>query len=157
MKKKGGSVLSWANKAVTFGSLAVFVVIGTHYLRSCRAIAIEKGEADVVTHLVLFRSALFTQYGHDPKKYPLDLGSLNEPKSGVPGPWEVYFDNGLPPAPRKPDVPHPSTEEIEYFESFLPKDTGKWGYVNNPKDAGFGTLFIDCTHTDSNGRNWSLF
>jgi hypothetical protein len=34
------------------------------------------------------------------------------------------------------------------------RDTGKWGYLADPKDSAFGTVFIDCTHTDSQGAYW---
>ncbi|MBI4803112.1 MAG: hypothetical protein HY796_11365 [Elusimicrobia bacterium] len=37
------------------------------------------------------------------------------------------------------------------------KDTGGWGYVNDPKSRDFGTIFIDCAHRDEKGRSWSEF
>jgi len=34
------------------------------------------------------------------------------------------------------------------------KDTGRWGYVQGGAGACQAYVFIDCTHTDSNGREW---
>jgi len=32
------------------------------------------------------------------------------------------------------------------------KDSGHWGYVNDPKSPCWGGIFIDCTHKDADGR-----
>jgi len=34
------------------------------------------------------------------------------------------------------------------------RDTGKWGYVADPKSPCGGMVFVDCTHTDSKGNSW---
>lgn len=34
------------------------------------------------------------------------------------------------------------------------RDTGKWGYVADPKAPCRGQLFVDCTHRDSKGSAW---
>lgn len=41
------------------------------------------------------------------------------------------------------------------------KDTGGWGYVNDPKASCYGTVFVDCSHktTDSKGQEkvWAAY
>jgi uncharacterized RDD family membrane protein YckC len=41
------------------------------------------------------------------------------------------------------------------------KDTGGWGYVNDPKASCYGTVFVDCSHetTDSQGQKkvWATY
>ncbi len=34
------------------------------------------------------------------------------------------------------------------------KDTGGWAYVADPKSPMFGTVIVDCTHSDSRGNQW---
>ena len=36
-------------------------------------------------------------------------------------------------------------------------DTGGWSYNNLSTDANFGAIFVNCTHTDSKGNNWSTY
>lgn len=52
---------------------------------------------------------------------------------------------------------HRATRAVKYYPALEFRDTGGWGYVNNPKDRDFGALYIDCTHRDSGGRYWSWF
>lgn len=35
------------------------------------------------------------------------------------------------------------------------KDTGQWLYVADPESDFFGTVKVDCTHTDSRGMRWN--
>lgn len=34
------------------------------------------------------------------------------------------------------------------------RDTGRWGFIRAPKDDCNGSVFVDCTHKDSKGREW---
>ncbi|MBI4676932.1 MAG: hypothetical protein HY748_05060 [Elusimicrobia bacterium] len=36
-------------------------------------------------------------------------------------------------------------------------DTGRWGYVSEPRGRDFGAFFINCTHTDSRGSAWDSY
>jgi len=36
-------------------------------------------------------------------------------------------------------------------------DSGGWGYVGDPDDPAYGAVFIDCTHTDSQGVAWDQY
>jgi prepilin-type N-terminal cleavage/methylation domain-containing protein len=34
---------------------------------------------------------------------------------------------------------------------------GGWAYNNGSTDANFGSLFVNCTHTDTKGSTWSTY
>lgn len=34
---------------------------------------------------------------------------------------------------------------------------GSWGYDASKADQGWGTVWVNCTHTDTNGKNWSTY
>ncbi|MBI5623529.1 MAG: hypothetical protein HY924_07115 [Elusimicrobia bacterium] len=38
-----------------------------------------------------------------------------------------------------------------------PDDAGGWLYNADPKDKGFGTVLVNCTHTDSKGTVWTAY
>lgn len=40
---------------------------------------------------------------------------------------------------------------------FSPLDLGNWLYDSTPGDPGFGTVWVDCTHTDTKGSVWTLY
>ncbi len=55
---------------------------------------------------------------------------------------------------------HKRTDEVFYltsaqYRSGALKDEGGWAYVN--EGANKGAVFINCTHTDSRGRQWSSY
>ncbi len=54
-----------------------------------------------------------------------------------------------------PGTGHPVTREVEFVQSRAGVDTGKWLYVNNPKNPFYGKVRINCTHRDSRGFRWS--
>ncbi|MFH2201595.1 MAG: hypothetical protein ABIJ96_00625 [Elusimicrobiota bacterium] len=91
--------------------------------------------------------------------YPADLGTVGASlyNKRIPRIWsgDDVTDSFFP--ARRPDVPHPFSAEVEYFDERIPRDSGRWGYVSNPTDANFGTVFVDCTHTDSRGDLWHTY
>ena len=54
-------------------------------------------------------------------------------------------------------APHPKTRAVTYHATRSPLDTGGFGYVNNPYDPDYGTLWLDCTHTDPRGAAWASY
>lgn len=54
-----------------------------------------------------------------------------------------------------PGTGHPTTREVEFVQARAGVDTGKWLYVNNPKNPFYGKVRINCTHRDSQGFRWS--
>jgi hypothetical protein len=120
--------------------------------------ALSVGESDIRIGLGPIRSALSIYYGDTNGNYPANLRRLTRDGKylrEIPLLWSVYADHALP--PRRPDVPHPLTRKVAHYPSFTPRDSGRWGYVDDPKDANFGTVFIDCTHTDSRGSAWTSY
>ncbi|GAG09095.1 unnamed protein product [marine sediment metagenome] len=37
------------------------------------------------------------------------------------------------------------------------RDTGGWGYVNDSASPDWGSVFVNCTHTDSRGKVWYTY
>jgi hypothetical protein len=65
-------------------------------------------------------------------------------------------------------LPHSDSPLVQYFGNevcrgtinarpapVMLKDTGHWGYVNDPKSACAGAVFVDCTHVDFRGTSWA--
>ena len=61
------------------------------------------------------------------------------------------------PALALPSTGHPITREVEFADDAVPVDSGKWLYVNNPKNPFYGKIRINCTHTDSRNARWSKY
>ena len=91
--------------------------------------------------------------------------------AGIPAPnrdgallLRARGSSGKLPSPSFPE--HPSAEGIEKYggegcrlsegghallDGATLRDTGRWGYIADPKSACAGLLFYDCTHADSVG------
>jgi F0F1-type ATP synthase membrane subunit c/vacuolar-type H+-ATPase subunit K len=65
-------------------------------------------------------------------------------------------------------LPHGPTTGVEYYGNEichgatnlhpvreLLRDTGRWGYVADPKSPCWGMVFIDCSHPDFKGGHWA--
>lgn len=92
------------------------------------------------------RSALNIYYG-DNSAFPADdLSSLTLEKR--------YIDNL--PLVKLPGTTHPDNRHVTVGASTAAAvtDTGGWAYVNDPASASYGTLLINCSHGDSNGKRW---
>ena len=91
------------------------------------------------------RSALSIYYGDMEGVYPDDPNSLTTngkylaaiPKSKAPNyhPDSSMFTNG----------------------DGSPTDSGGWNYNNVVGDANFGTVFVNCTDTDTKGSVWTSY
>lgn len=49
---------------------------------------------------------------------------------------------------------HEASSEVHPMSN---EDTGGWGYSGWPGDEREGQVWINCTHTDSNGRAWNSY
>ncbi|UCE50461.1 MAG: hypothetical protein JSW47_09910 [Phycisphaerales bacterium] len=49
---------------------------------------------------------------------------------------------------------HPVTDECLTLENKVVNDTGKWVYIYNPGHESHGSVYIDCNHVNSFGRQW---
>lgn len=95
-------------------------------------------------NLGALRSALSIYYGDMEGEYPSKLESLT-----ISGKY-------LPSIPRAKALPdHPGSSAVHNGPA--PDDSGGWFYNNVPSDTGFGTLMINCTHTDAKGSAWTVY
>lgn len=54
-------------------------------------------------------------------------------------------------------TPHRMSSGTAVYPTKVGRDSGLWGYVNEPSDPYWGTVYIDCTHTDLTGKTWSSY
>ncbi|MFA6030679.1 MAG: hypothetical protein WC969_12550 [Elusimicrobiota bacterium] len=102
-------------------------------------------EGGNITSLGSIRSALSVYYGDHEGKYPAELSEL------------TAGGRYLSALPELRGTPHAPTDETAYYSDVRSSDTGRWGYVNEPASKDFGTVWVDCTHTDMKERNWTQF
>lgn len=115
-------------------------------------------EAKTKSNLVTLRSAISIYYADAESRFPSSLDEL-VPKYTIAIPELDLTD-------------HPGVRGVEYYGSEACirisdysgkidgnglKDTGKWGYVNDEKSPCWGTVFVDCIHTDSKDAAWCDF
>lgn len=111
------------------------------------------GEGATKGRLGSLRAGISIYYGDTNGQYPATLDAL------VP----KYVQKIQLPAVQE----HPGAAGVEIYGAEVcggPKgldiapekarDTGKWGYVADPKAPCYGTIFVDCTHRDSKGSAW---
>ncbi len=95
-------------------------------------------------NLGAIRSALSIYYGDKQGNYPSHLETLL-----IGGKYLSL----LPQA--KPGKWHEDSNHIVLGSE--PTDVGGWLYNNNPTDPNWGTLVVNCTHTDSRGSVWTSY
>ncbi|MFH2201597.1 MAG: hypothetical protein ABIJ96_00635 [Elusimicrobiota bacterium] len=113
----------------------------------------KRAEGRVKGSLGMMRTALSIYYGDNEEVYPADFQALLQKPEWlreIPQTW-----TGVE-AP-KVNVPHPISRDVEQKPDGKSGDSGKWGYINDPADANFGFVFVDCTHTDSRGNAWNTY
>ena len=116
------------------------------------------GEGAAKGRLGSLRSAVAIYYGDTQGVYPQDLNLL-EPKylATIASP-EVPDHHGVQGVEiYGAEVCSGSKEYGQELSADKLRDTGKWGYVNDPKAACYGQIFVDCTHKDTKGRPWYGF
>ena len=96
------------------------------------------------------RSAVSIYSGDTEGIYPADLAALTRDGkylAGIPLLWRgsPFYS------------PHWQSRKVEYYPRKGTQDSGHWAYVNDSKSPDFGTVFIDCTHTDTLGARWDSF
>ena len=140
----------WHN-GVTFIEMMVVLAI----LVTLAAVAMEKfggairnaNENSTRSKLGSLRSALAIYYADMEGQYPADLTPMLQPGS-------KYLTSVMPLFTGT----HGKTDAVTYVvakESTT--DTGTWAYVNTVGGANWGTVYIQCTHTDSKGSVWNQY
>ena len=92
------------------------------------------------------RSALSIYYGDMEGQYPVDLNSLTVngkymtaiPKAKVPN-W------------------HADSASVNQAAAPVSDSAGGWAYDNIATDSNFGSLWVNCTHTDTKGSIWTAY
>ena len=51
---------------------------------------------------------------------------------------------------------HPDSNAVR-LSAAAPNDAGGWQYNNVATDSDFGTLWVNCTHTDTARASWTTF
>lgn len=95
-------------------------------------------------NLGALRSALSIYYGDMEGYYPLALDAVT-----VSG----KYMSAIPKVRRL--GAHPDSAYVNY--GTRPDDAGGWLYDNVPGDKNYGTLWINCTHTDRRGAVWTTY
>lgn len=142
----------WANKKGRTGAALLIVAagLGACVVNGARGAAgggwfMGKGhEEQTLGRLGSLRSALSIYYGDLEGSYPPSLESLT-----VNGKYLAEI-----PLAQVPGA-HPPSGAVVLGKS--PDDSGGWLYNNDPLDADAGTVRINCTHTDGNGKEWASY
>ncbi len=88
----------------------------------------------------------------------LAVGLFRASKGVPPSDIEELIRNGnLEAVPELKLKTHRLSSKVRNTAGFMVRDTGGWAYINDPKNSGYGTVYIDCAHADEKGRYWSWF
>ena len=91
------------------------------------------------------RSAIQVYYGDNEGVYPTDnLACLT-----TNGKYLTVM-----PKAKTPNY-HPDSATVTTQTSS--NDTGGWSYDNTVADTNFGTVWVNCTHTDTKGNVWTTY
>jgi prepilin-type N-terminal cleavage/methylation domain-containing protein len=98
-------------------------------------------------NLTALRSAMSIYYGDMEGQYPADPAALT-----VGGKYIARI-----PVAKTPNY-HGDLASI-YLGSTSGgfQNLGGWFYDSDPTDAAFGSLWVDCTHTDTRGSVWTAY
>ena len=97
-------------------------------------------------NLGAIRSALSIYYGDMEGYYPLNLTSITT--SGK-------YMSAIPKS-KTPNY-HPDTSAVVNNSVMADNSTGGWRYNNVTGDSNYGTLWVNCTHTDTKGSGWTTY
>ncbi|MCX5787084.1 MAG: hypothetical protein NTX64_01050 [Elusimicrobia bacterium] len=97
--------------------------------------------------LASLRGALQIYYTDTEGSYPSDLTPMLQPGS-------KYLTTVMP----LYTGAHGRTATVNYVQAKEnTEDTGTWAYVNTTGRTDWGTVYIQCTHTDSKGSVWNQY
>ncbi|HAM36267.1 MAG TPA: general secretion pathway protein GspG [Elusimicrobia bacterium] len=95
-------------------------------------------------NLGAIRSALSIYYGDMEGQYPTDLASLT-----IAGKYLTAV-----PVAKAPNYHSDSSVVVPQTAS---NDGGGWSYNNTVGNANLGTVWVNCTHTDTKSSVWTMY
>jgi uncharacterized RDD family membrane protein YckC len=113
----------------------------------------DASEESVRSRVVAMRAALAGFAAEHQGQYPIDLAALT-PKPLDSIPLLKLKDHPDAAGVQLYDGSACAGKEIDRNKL---QDTGKWGYVADPKASCYGVLFVDCTHVDSQEKSWASY
>lgn len=109
------------------------------------ALALQKSkEGSAKGNLGAIRSAITIYYADHEGQFPPDLTSLTA---------NGKYIKKIPPAIGL--AGHADSNTVSLLETA--DDAGGWIYHSTESDADFGSIRINCTHSDSSGKVWTTY
>lgn len=142
------------SRAWVLGRLAVVVLVGGvlvfFVVPKAREIQLLYGEVQNRDGLRLLRKAL-SQHHIAAGRLPDDPRALTQDARygmpRIPNLWDTWGAG----------FPHHATSGVTIRREMEFTDTGAWAYIAPSAKASQGTIYVDCTHTDSLGTLWTSY
>ena len=138
MRRKGFTLIELMIVVAIIGVLAAIAI--PKFANLIR----KSAEGSAKANLGQIRSALSIYYSDLDGHFPSNLAALT-----ISG---KYLSNV--PQARAPNYHGESSVAVE---TQVADDTGGWLYNNVLSDGNLGTIWVNCTHTDTGGRIWTQF
>ena len=138
MRKKGFTLIELMIVVAIIGILAAIAIPKFAELIRKSSEGASKGNLGAV------RSALSIYYGDMEGQYPADLPALT-----VSG----KYLSAIPVA----KAPNYHADSSAVVDQTLANDAAGWSYNDTVGNANFGTLWVNCTHTDTKSSIWTSY
>ena len=106
----------------------------------------KSGEGASKGNLGAVRSALSIYYGDMEGQYPSSMSAMT-----VNGKYIAVIPNA-----KAPNYHSDTSVELDQTGA-APTDANGWLYINLATNANFGTMIVNCTHTDTKGTVWTAY
>lgn len=127
--------------------LSIMAIIAAMALPKLGEMIRRANEAATKGKLGLIRSSIAIYYADNDGTYPDDLTPMLQPGS-------KYLTTFVP----MYTADHGDSSGIDYQPSLSAAgDNGQWVYINARGDRNWGGIWVECTHTDGQGRVWTLY
>ncbi|MDE1977392.1 MAG: prepilin-type N-terminal cleavage/methylation domain-containing protein [Elusimicrobia bacterium] len=105
----------------------------------------ESNEGSTKGNLGAIRAAMSVYYGDTYGAYPQQIADLT-----IGG---KYLGFTVPAA----KTPYYHDNSAAEHDASSVNDMGGWFFDNVPSDQNYGTVLVNCTHTDSSGSTWDAY